>query len=100
MTFDEYQHEMRRTYRSGRLAGHTLGLAGEAGEVADMVKKSLYHDVLYTQDAIKKEIGDVLWYAAAVAEDHGLTLTECATGNVEKLRRRYPDGFVHGGGIR
>lgn len=100
MTFDEYQAEMRRTYKQNRLANHALGLAGEAGEVADLVKKELYHSVPADHDAIKKEIGDVLWYAGAVAEDYGLTLAECAAGNVEKLRKRYPDGFVKGGGVR
>jgi NTP pyrophosphatase (non-canonical NTP hydrolase) len=100
MTFDDYQNEMRRTYKPGRPAGHALGLAGEAGEVADLVKKDLYHSVPYTRSDIKKEIGDVLWYLAAVAEDNGLSLAECAAGNVEKLRARYPDGFVPGGGVR
>jgi NTP pyrophosphatase (non-canonical NTP hydrolase) len=100
MTFDEYQQEMRRTYKPGRLAGHALGLTGEAGEVADLVKKSLYHSVPYSVEQIEKELGDVLWYVAAVAEEHGLTLNAIAAANAEKLRKRYPDGFVHGGGLR
>jgi NTP pyrophosphatase (non-canonical NTP hydrolase) len=100
MTFAEYEREMARTYKHGRLAGHTLGLAGEAGEVADLVKKALYHDVPYTPEKIEKELGDVLWYLAAVAKEHGLELARIAQSNVDKLRARYPDGFVPGGGKR
>jgi NTP pyrophosphatase (non-canonical NTP hydrolase) len=100
MDIDKYQAEMRRTYKPERLLNHILGLCGEAGEVADAIKKAHFHGVAYELAAIKKELGDVLWYVAALAEDHGLTLSEIAKENVEKLRRRYPDGFVSGGGVR
>lgn len=100
MTFEEYQDEMRRTFKPGRLAGHVLGLAGESGEVADMVKKRLYHDVPYSPHDMLKELGDCLWYVTAVAEEHGFSLDTVARENVDKLRKRYPTGFVTGGGIR
>lgn len=100
MTFDEYQQEMRRTFKRDRLAGHALGLTGEAGEVADLVKKAVYHGVGHTPDEMAKELGDVLWYLTAVAEEYGLSLADVAAGNIAKLKARYPDGFVKGGGIR
>lgn len=100
MTFDEYQDESARTYKHGRLAGHALGLAGEAGEVADLVKKRIYHDVPYEVDKMSKELGDVLWYLSALANEHGLRLADIAQQNVDKLKARYPLGFQPGGGIR
>jgi NTP pyrophosphatase (non-canonical NTP hydrolase) len=100
VTFSEYQEAMKRTYRPNRRLNHILGLCGEAGETADMIKKDEYHRVPYKREEMKKELGDVLWYLTALAEDEGLTLDEIAQGNVEKLQRRYPEGFVPGGGIR
>lgn len=100
MTFDNYQEEMQRTYHTGHLEGHALGLAGESGEVCDLIKKWAYHQVPYDTDKMRKELGDVLWYLSALASDHGMTLDSVASENVEKLRKRYPDGFVKGGGIR
>ena len=100
MTFTDYQAAMRRTYKPSRLMNHILGLCGEAGEVAEMIKKSTYHDRDYLNEQMKDELGDVLWYLTALAEDHELGLDEIAHHNVEKLRARYPDGFQTGGGIR
>lgn len=70
-----------------------LGLAGEAGEVADLLKKSLFHGHQVDPATLRKELGDVLWYIAALATMSGLTLEEIAAANIEKLRRRYPQGF-------
>lgn len=98
--FNAYQREMHRTYHAGRHAGHALGLAGEAGEVCDMVKKALYHQVPYNLEDMKKELGDCLWYLTALASDHGFKLSDVAQANVEKLRKRYPNGFQKGGGVR
>ncbi len=73
-----------------------LGLSGESGEIADHVKKILYHGHPLddeTRDKIAKEIGDILWYCAIGAKGIGMTLAEIAVMNVEKLRKRYPDGF-------
>lgn len=72
-----------------------------ACRVADMVKKQEFHGTDKADvDAIKKELGDVLWYVTAVAVDYGLTLQQVAEANIAKLRARYPDGFVKGGGVR
>lgn len=77
-----------------------LGLAGEAGEVAEAVKKGVFHQVEIPDELIKKEIGDVMWYVASLCTLYGLSLSDVLAENVEKLRRRYPDGFVPGGGNR
>jgi NTP pyrophosphatase (non-canonical NTP hydrolase) len=77
-----------------------LGLAGEAGEVVELVKKACFHRAPYASDKMKKELGDLLWYINQMAHAHGLSLEEIAQANVDKLQARYPDGFVLGGGNR
>lgn len=69
------------------------GLAGEAGEVCDLLKKTHGHGKAYDADKLKKELGDVLWYVANLADAHGFKLSEVAEANVAKLRARYPGGF-------
>jgi len=98
MTLEEYQRLAARTIGRDRtpeqqLANAALGLAGEAGEVADIMKKHLYHDWPLDRDAVAKELGDCLWYVAAMATALDMRLDEIAGGNIEKLRRRYPEGF-------
>ena len=73
-----------------------LGLAGESGEIADHVKKVMFHGHPLddpTRDKIAKEIGDILWYCAMGAQGIGLGLGDIARMNVEKLKKRYPEGF-------
>ena len=77
-----------------------LGLAGEAGEVADLYKKQFEQDRTITRDQLMIELGDVLWYVARIASIEGIKLSEVADANIEKLRARYPNGFVPGGGVR
>ena len=81
----------------------TIGLCGETGEVAEKIKKWIRDAdrkpmTQETLDLIKKELGDVLWYVAALARDLGLTLDEIARHNVEKLHDRKERGLVHGEG--
>lgn len=71
----------------------TLGLAGESGEVADLQKKVTGHGAPYDRAKTKKELGDSLWYIAAIAKLLDMTLSEIATGNIEKLWARHPNGF-------
>ena len=97
MNFEEYQAEARQTAhyprRMSNLEYPTLGLAGEAGEVANIVKKiQRDHDGVITAETqlkLKDELGDVLWYISACADELGLTLAEVAEYNVEKLAKRH-----------
>lgn len=81
----------------------SLGLAGEAGEVADKVKKVLRDKGgnfthAETKHAIAEEIGDVMWYCATLSHDLGFTLEEICQMNYEKLKSRMERGKIHGSG--
>jgi NTP pyrophosphatase (non-canonical NTP hydrolase) len=97
LSFEEYQEAAARTAlyprRSENLEYPTLGLAGEAGEVANLVKKiQRDHGGQLTEEMREKlrdELGDVLWYIAACAHELGLTLSEIADHNVNKLAKRH-----------
>ncbi len=98
MTLDEYQQLAARTLGRDRtyeqqLANAALGLTGESGEVAEVIKKHLFHATPLDQDALAKELGDCLWYIGAFATVLGLSLDDIAQRNVDKLRKRYPEGF-------
>lgn len=105
MTFHDFQVAAQRTSAAPfpdreRPMVQTLGLCGEAGEVAEMVKKASWHGKPLDLEKLQDELGDVLWYLADLATHYGLDLDQIAQGNIAKLARRYPDGFVVGGGIR
>jgi NTP pyrophosphatase (non-canonical NTP hydrolase) len=97
MTLDDYQALAARTIGNrtpaDQLSNMALGLAGEAGETADMLKKHLFHGKPLDVDELVKELGDVLWYVAGMATAIGASLDDVAQRNVDKLRKRYPDGF-------
>ena len=98
MTLDEYQELAARTLGRDRtheqqLANAALGLTGEAGEVAEVIKKHLFHGTPLDQDALAKELGDCLWYIGAFATVLGLSMDDIAQRNIDKLRKRYPEGF-------
>jgi NTP pyrophosphatase (non-canonical NTP hydrolase) len=95
MNLNDYQQMSSRTAKKhdGELTNYGLGIAGESGEVADLIKKSVFHGHDINQEDIKKELGDVLWYVSQIARLAGLSLEEVATANIEKLYKRYPDGF-------
>jgi NTP pyrophosphatase (non-canonical NTP hydrolase) len=103
ITFDEYQDftETTRIYQH-KITYPALGLAGESGEVAEKVKKMLRDDEgVLTQErraALAKEIGDVLWYCAALSADLGLSLGEIAQINVDKLTARKLNNTISGDG--
>jgi NTP pyrophosphatase (non-canonical NTP hydrolase) len=99
MNLSEYQDAARRTLNvdwpeRDQIANATLGLAGEAGEVADLYKKMLFHGHQVDALHIIDELGDVLWYIAALASLEGLSLQDIAQANIDKLAVRYPNGFT------
>lgn len=72
-----------------------LGLTGEAGEVADLIKKILHHNKLLDGETEKKliiELGDILWYVTFLAHHLGYELDEIAEANIKKLQKRFPSG--------
>ncbi len=103
MQADDYQYQAARTLIAGPDADYTpeqvmlvwnaLGLAGEAGEVADTIKKAVFHQHGLDRDLLIKELGDVLWYVAALCSKLDVPLSEVMERNIAKLRKRYPDGY-------
>ncbi len=105
MDLSDYQRQSRRTAeypREAWLAYPALGLAGEAGEVAEHAKKAIRDDEGKISDerkaAMAKELGDVLWYVAQLATEMGLDLDEIAGQNLEKLLSRQARGVLSGSG--
>lgn len=99
MTGREYQLAAMRTSRKdittdAHLLNGALGLAGEAGEVADLVKKIMYQDHPLDWEHIAKELSDILWYVAETATAIGYDLDTIMQMNIDKLKKRYPDGFT------
>ncbi len=98
MNFSDYQELAARTLGRDRtheqqLANAALGLTGEAGETAELIKKHLFHATPLDRNAMVKELGDCLWYIAAFATVLDIPMSEIADRNIEKLKRRYPEGF-------
>lgn len=106
MTMDEYQElalESAIYNDQYSILYPALKLAGEAGEVAEKVGKRLRDvdgdfDDLAWRESMKKELGDVLWYIAALADDLGYTLEEVADTNLSKLASRMERGVIGGSG--
>jgi NTP pyrophosphatase (non-canonical NTP hydrolase) len=104
--FADYQRESRRTWNlihtDHPIVYPTLGLVNEAGEVAGKVKK-IFRDkqgVISEEDreALKQELGDVLWYLAQIATELGVGLDEVASANLAKLFDRLERGKIRGEG--
>ena len=99
MTINEYQTAALRTAQADKLLAidlllnSALGLCGESGEVADIVKKFRFqgHDLDF--EHIAKELGDISWYLAVGAYAIGYGLETILQMNVDKLKARYPNGF-------
>lgn len=94
----EYQHEAMRTSRKDlspddHLMNAMLGLAGETGECCDLVKKCFFQDGRDIREKLFDELSDVMWYVAEAATAMDWSLEDIARHNIEKLRKRYPDGF-------
>jgi len=69
-----------------------LGISGEAGDVAGCIKKTCSQDN-DQRAGIKENLGDTLWYIAMICNFYGWSLEDVFNGNIEKLRKRYPQGF-------
>lgn len=105
-TTTDKERSFRQTYRDavlrtagsrGNITMGLMGLAGETGEVADEMKKVLFHGKTFDRDKILKELGDVRWYLEYLADAWGFSMEEIEAKNIEKLAARYPNGFtVHG----
>lgn len=94
-----YREEVLRTanasntgYEDMAVMG-ALGLVGEAGEVADLIKKEIYHGKQVTTYDLINELSDVRWYLEYLCIALGVTIEEVEQANVAKLRKRYPNGF-------
>lgn len=106
MNFEEYQRMSRKTAMYPDLGKNyayiALGLTGEAGEVANKVKKIYRDDNSVLTDAkreeIKKELGDILWYIAQMATEMNLSLDEIAQNNIVRLYSRLERGTINGDG--
>lgn len=97
MKINEYQKLCMRTANfmdsSNLIANGAMGLCGESGEVIDLIKKWAFQGhTLHKQD-IEEELGDVLWYAAILCEGIGTTMEKVMQKNIDKLKKRYPNGF-------
>ena len=98
MSPNEYQAEALRTAFGMNRAlpmelNGVLGLAGESGECVDLMKKHLFQGHPLDKEHLAKELGDVAWYIAVTSYAIGYDLETILRMNVEKLQRRYPNGF-------
>lgn len=75
------------------LINGVMGLNGESGEAIEIVKKWLFHGHELDRERLVKELGDVAWYLAETAEAIDVPLEEILRMNIEKLKKRYPEGF-------
>ncbi len=106
MTFKEYQEESRKTAiypdKDNNFVYPVLGLVGEAGEVAEKIKKIIRDkEGIVDQESrekVMKELGDVLWYLSQTATELNLSLEKVANNNIEKLKSRQERGKLQGEG--
>ena len=98
MTANEYQELAMRTLNTKLtkkevLINSVMGLCGESGEAIDIVKKWFAHGHELNKEGLIKELGDIAWYLAEAATALDISLEEILQGNIDKLKKRYPDGF-------
>ena len=97
-TYSEWVEGKIMTEGHDRLVENTLGLVGEAGEVAEKIKKQIRDSSRFTNDDIAKELGDVIFYAAALGNIFGHTLESIIELNMDKLDGREARGTLKGSG--
>ena len=98
MTINEYQKLAMTTLnpdlsQKDVLINGVMGLCGESGEAIDIVKKWLAQGHELDREKLAKELGDICWYLAETATALDLSLEDIMAANIEKLRKRYPEGF-------
>ena len=98
MTINEYQKLAMTTLNpqlseKDVLINGVMGLCGESGEAIDIVKKWLAQGHELDKEKLAKELGDIAWYLAETATALDIPLEDIFRGNIEKLARRYPEGF-------
>ena len=98
MNANEYQKLAMRTLNpdlSERdvLVNSVMGLCGESGEAVDLVKKHLFQGHALDKEKFVKELGDIAWYLAEAATAVGVSLGDVLEMNIDKLKKRYPEGF-------
>ena len=98
MTINEYQTLAMTTLNKELsndqvLLNGVMGLCGESGEVIDIVKKHISQGHELKREKLIEELGDVAWYLAETAYALGVDLESVLQGNIDKLKKRYPDGF-------
>ncbi len=105
MNFNEYQKKAKsfvfhESSKKDRIILWTLGITGESGEVAEHLKKALRGDcpIEDKREELIKEIGDVMWYIALLADELGISLEEVAKININKLSSRKNRGKMRGNG--
>lgn len=99
MNFYEYQKKAMRTANydlsdNDQLVNAVMGLTGEAGELANEVKKFMFQGHDFDKQKLIAELGDVIWYAALACESMSIDLEDVAAYNIEKLEKRYPEKFA------
>ena len=98
MTVNEYQKLAMTTLNPALsqkdvLINGVMGLCGESGEAIDIVKKHLAQGHDLDREALIKELGDIAWYLAETATALDVSLEEVFSRNIDKLKKRYPEGF-------
>ena len=97
MTGNEYQKLAMRTAgdqsNQDGLLNAVLGLNGEAGEIADLLKKHFFQGHEFDETKLLYELGDVLWYVARACQSLNVGMDDVMQWNINKLKERYPDGF-------
>lgn len=98
MTVNEYQNLAMRTVnpelnKRDMLINSVMGLCGESGEAIDIIKKWFAQGHELDREHLKKELGDIAWYLAEAATALDFSLDEVLSANIEKLKKRYPEGF-------
>lgn len=98
MTVNEYQAQAMTTLnpelsKKDVLINSVMGLCGESGEAIDIVKKWLAQGHELDKEHLAKELGDIAWYLAEASTALDLSLDDVLQANIDKLKKRYPEGF-------